>query len=225
MFCKFPPRLQPPGLSGVVIAGFGANDVFPRLVLYEVDGVTEDVLKYRLVNVHEIDRRTTAQVVPFAQSEMVHTFMEGVDAEYQQTAENQFLDILNGFAEAVVDSLEHLSKGQRAKLLKQIKTAGRGQHDNYAKKLREWRDKRFVTPVLDAVASLHKSDLAAMAESLVSLTSFKRRVSMEAEETVGGPIDVAVISKGDGFVWMKRKHYFDASLNPEFMSKYLRRAR
>ena len=60
-----------------------------------------------------------------------------------------------------------------------------------------------------------KSDLAAMAESLVNLTSVKRRVSAETE-TVGGPVDVAVISKGEGFVWIKRKHYFDAELNPRF---------
>jgi hypothetical protein len=58
-----------------------------------------------------------------------------------------------------------------------------------------------------------------MAEALVNLTSFRRRVSMDAE-TVGGPIDVAVISKGDGFVWIKRKHYFGAELNPQFLATY-----
>ena len=39
-------------------------------------------------------------------------------------------------------------------------------------------------------------------------------------ETVGGPIDVAVISKGDGFIWIKRKHYFKAELNPQFFANY-----
>jgi len=33
-------------------------------------------------------------------------------------------------------------------------------------------------------------------------------------------IDVAVISKGDGFVWIKRKHYFKAELNPQFFANY-----
>ena len=47
-------------------------------------------------------------------------------------------------------------------------------------------------------------DLATMAESLVSLTSLKRHVSSE-EETVGGPVDVAVVSKGNGFAWVKNK--------------------
>ena len=39
-------------------------------------------------------------------------------------------------------------------------------------------------------------------------------------ETVGGPIDVAVISKGDGFIWIKRKHYFNKDLNPQFFKNY-----
>jgi len=57
-----------------------------------------------------------------------------------------------------------------------------------------------------------------MAEALVSLTSLKRRVSME-EESVGGPVDVAVVSKGDGFIWIKRKHYFDPLLNRDYLAR------
>jgi hypothetical protein len=63
--------------------------------------------------------------------------------------------------------------------------------------------------------------MAAMAESLVHITSLRRRISLNAE-TVGGPIDVALISKGDGLVWIKRKHYFDSELNPAFMQNYLK---
>ena len=43
-----------------------------------------------------------------------------------------------------------------------------------------------------------------MAESLVGLTSLKMHVSSE-EETVSGPVDVAVVSKGNGFIWVKNK--------------------
>lgn len=41
------------------------------------------------------------------------------------------------------------------------------------------------------------------------------RVS-RVRETVGGPTDVAVISKKDGFIWIKRKHYFDPTYNYHF---------
>ncbi|MGC1119958.1 MAG: hypothetical protein WBA22_02590 [Candidatus Methanofastidiosia archaeon] len=67
-----------------------------------------------------------------------------------------------------------------------------------------------------------KNELALMAESLVKLTSFKKRVTME-EETVAEPIDVALISKGDGLIWIKRKHYFKPELNPQFFANYNRR--
>jgi hypothetical protein len=58
---------------------------------------------------------------------------------------------------------------------------------------------------------------------LVSLTSFKQKVSMDTE-TVGGAVDVAVISKGDGFIWIKRKHYFKPELNARFFANYFRGA-
>ena len=68
---------------------------------------------------------------------------------------------------------------------------------------------------------LPKDELAAMAESMVNLTVFKRKVS-NSLETVGGPVDVAIISKGDGMVWVKRKHYFKAELNNHFFRNYFR---
>ena len=43
-----------------------------------------------------------------------------------------------------------------------------------------------------------------------------KRVSREVR---GGSIGDAVISKGDGFVWIKRKHYFDPSLNRDYFAR------
>ena len=84
-----------------------------------------------------------------------------------------------------------------------------------------WEEKQreYWQPVLSITASLPKDELAAMAEALVNLTKFRRRVTT-ARETVGGPIDVALITRGDGFVWVKRKHYFDPSLNPRVIARY-----
>jgi len=87
-----------------------------------------------------------------------------------------------------------------------------------------YRRKNYVDPVMKVVAMLPKDELAAMAESLVNLTSFKRKVSLQAE-TVAVPIDVAVISKGDGFIWIKRKHYFSGEMNPQFFANYYREAK
>ncbi len=79
----------------------------------------------------------------------------------------------------------------------------------------------YWRPVLEIVSALPKDELAAMAEAFVNLTKFRRRITPE-RETVGGPIDVAVITKGDGFIWVKRKHYFDSELNPRVMARFLK---
>lgn len=115
-----------------------------------------------------------------------------------------------------------MREGDKKELLKNLR-------DIQATAVKELRDKlsqhkrtNFVDPVLDAVAALPKDELAAMAESLVSLTILKRRVSMTAE-TVGGAIDVALISKGDGLIWIRRKHYFDKNLNAQFLANYYKK--
>ena len=77
----------------------------------------------------------------------------------------------------------------------------------------------YIKPLMDTVSFLDKEDLADMAESLVRMTCLKRHVTTD-EETVGGPVDVAIVTKGDGFIWKKRKHYFDPELNSQFFERY-----
>ena len=76
----------------------------------------------------------------------------------------------------------------------------------------------YTVPLLQTVIGLDKEDMANMAESFISLTSLVRRMQ-PGEETV----DVAVISKGDGFVWINRKHYFKPELNEAFFQNYFRK--
>ena len=89
------------------------------------------------------------------------------------------------------------------------------------KQLKEMGDslgRSHWSAIMDTVAWLPKEDLAATAEALVGLTSLWERVT-PGSETVGGPIDVAVISKGYGLVWIKRKHYFDPALNFRYFER------
>jgi hypothetical protein len=64
--------------------------------------------------------------------------------------------------------------------------------------------------------------MGELARALVELTSLRRKVDAKLQ-SVGGPVDVAVISKGDGLVWLQRKHYFELDKNPDFLQRRLRR--
>lgn len=56
-------------------------------------------------------------------------------------------------------------------------------------------------------------DAIALADFLVDVT--KRYVRfLPGADTVGGDTDICVVTKHEGFKWVRRKHYFDTRLNP-----------
>ena len=73
--------------------------------------------------------------------------------------------------------------------------------------------------ILNSIEHLSLPELAVMAETFVNAESFKKRMTSESE-SVWWPIDVAVASKVDWFIWIKRKHYFDSEINPHFINNY-----
>ena len=109
--------------------------------------------------------------------------------------------------------MAEMPSDQRDDLRNALKGILRSAAEQLQKELEACIQSEQVTPVLDIVLSLPKNELAEMAETLVNLTSFRQRVSPDAE-TVGGPVDVAIISRGDGFIWIKRKHYFPGRTKP-----------
>ena len=211
--------------TGIVIAGFGTDDVFPSLESFSVEGKIGTYLKYRK-NDNECVKISfpnhTAQIMPFAQSDMVLTFLTGIDPNYRIIIDRDIEKVYTDYPQTLVDNIDHLNKldvEEKESIKKHLAEMGRREYSKYQETLLNHRREEYMRPVMDVVEGLPKDELAAMAESLINLTSFKIRVSMQAE-TVGGPIDVAVISKGDGFVWIKRKHYFERELNQHFLANY-----
>ncbi len=212
-------RLRERGqLSGIVVAGFGEKEHFPNLIETIVFGMAAGRLLRLKSNVASIEDSGEAIVVPLAQKEMVYTFMQGIDPEFKDTVEKSTKELFSQIVDIILKKIEGKYPVYGKKLQVKVKTALDKLIPNLYNEWDKTRVEKYSNPVMENVASLPKDELGAMAESLVNLTKFKRRISRE-KETVGGPIDVAVITKGDGFVWMNRKHYFDAGLNPRYIAR------
>lgn len=207
--------------SGIVIAGFGSEDYFPALYEVSIAGFTDNFLRATLTNEQVIHPHSNdAAIIPFAQREMVDTFMSGIDPRYQSTIDGFMSRLFDDYPEQLLAALPQLTDDERHALLDPLRQIGHAAREHFNDNLKEYSRGQFIAPIINAVGVLPKDELAEMAESLVNLTSFKRKMSIGEIESVGGAIDVAVISKGDGFIWIKRKHYFDAELNPHFGAKY-----
>lgn len=207
--------------SGIVIAGFGEKDSFPSLRAFMLEAIVNDRMKYKLTQSGDITMELEAWVAPFAQDEMVRTFMEGIDPRYKSVLDSVFLEFFDKYHDIIAKHVPGMSARAQSAYAKKLKKMGGQLFQDYAQKMTDYRQEKHINPIVEIVASLPKDDLAAMAESLVNLTSLKRKISKDIE-TVGGPIDVAVISKGDGFIWIKRKHYFRPELNQQFFANYYR---
>ncbi len=206
--------------TGIVIAGFGEEEMLPRLFRFEFEAISLNRLKYKSSGHIEIGPQNRAVIVPFAQSEQVETFMTGIDPDIATAISGYWTGQLHDTVKAALTEVS-LDADIERELVEIIDKRCAELLVQYAEGLEEMRQHDYVRPIIRVVAMLPKDELASMAESLVNLTSFKRRVS-EQRETVGGPIDVAVISRGDGFIWIKRKHYFRPELNPQFAANYYR---
>lgn len=204
--------------SGLVITGFGEREFFPRLLSFDISGVIDGRLRIVPRTDQSIGADNSAIIAPFAQREMVDSFVTGINPQLQEGMRSYWRGMERSFPDGVLTLLK-----QQAALDDATANALTGPIRSLVlAALRELEDflddmqGQQVAPILNSVTYLPKDELAAMAESLVNLTSLKRRVSIDDPQTVGGPVDVAVISRGDGFVWIKRKHYFAQELNPSW---------
>jgi hypothetical protein len=215
LWCKGPFS----GNSGLVFAGFGRSDLFPCIRAYECDGVLLNHPVFWAGAEGSVDRFNRALVLGFAQADMIQLFMEGVTPQYETFVESYFERVVSSLDQVVAQALP--KKRVTPALARDLEQRRDALLASLRQDLQEHRHRLYVDPVISVVASLPKEELGLMAESLVNLTSLKRRVSFD-DETVGGPVDVAVISRGDGLIWVKRKHYFDPALNHQFFANYYR---
>jgi hypothetical protein len=211
--------------TGLVIAGFGESEIYPSLFSFNVDGKVNDKLKLALEEKTVISEDdSAAAIIPFAQSEMVHTFIGGIDPEIEKLSNEYLGKLFHSLPEKLHDEVfdKYLGDPQiKKELVKSLNEKCHKLFQEYISNISGYKKEYYINPIIGIVKNLPKDELAEMAEALVNLTSFKRRVSSSLE-TVGGPVDVAVITKGDGFIWIKRKHYFEPDLNKQFFQKYLR---
>lgn len=207
--------------SGIVFAGFGENDLFPRIVDCGIECIALQKIKYREHYTSVKNNPTnSAFIIPFAQTETVSTFIEGISGKIKKDLFSAINSSLDQFETLITESINEPVKEEVKKALEAIKNKRSDLVSEIFEKLRRSEYKNHVLPIIEAVEFLPKSEMAEVAEALVSITSFRHKISLE-QESVGGAIDVAVISKSDGFVWIKRKHYFSSELNPMFMKRYL----
>lgn len=194
---------------GLFFCGYGKNDAFPKFTHIELYNVVGGKVKYKLIENYE-ESNNQAQIVPLAQKDVILTFCKGISNTFINYIPQKVESIINAKIDAIPDTFTDSQKGELKEALLSVK-------NEIASAIDTTIQNSNVMPILNSVQLIPLAEMAFFAENLVNMTTLKRTFAIDGnQQTVGGPTDVAVLSKGDGFVWIKRKLYFDGQLNPNY---------
>lgn len=186
----------------LVFTGYGSEQEYPSLVAAAVCEGIDRRVNYNIQkkDVIEINDKRPVAICPYAQDDVIEALLNGVGKEWKARTDSEFkrsLSIrfhstdevpgykLNRYAASLAtDDLKSDFKRSTANLIR--------------KNRREWEK---------ALDQYDLRSMAELAECLVNLTGFQRILTFE-QEGVGGPVDLAVISKSDGFQWLSRKSWY-----------------
>ena len=149
-----------------------------------------------------------ATVIPSGQVDVVRTVINGISHSLYAKVKRNVGMTLSRQQQELKEALMK-SFGDNPALMEQINQAIESVNDEgiYKQIIDDLTDEVCETRsdnFLDVVESYGAEGLAQTAEDLVSIAELASRTSGDTE-SVQGPIDVAVITKVDGFVWKKRK--------------------
>jgi hypothetical protein len=205
----FPEMIS--GTTGVVIAGYGEYQIFPAYEHLNIYGHIGGELSFLRLKGFEVTHGESAMIQPLAQASMINMFTDGFSPSLEQIlskeGEKVFASIFTELASRGI-AVDHVT---RVAIVQKC-------HPEF---MLGWKRENWAinfNPLLGVIQNLSVQEMAHLAESLLGLESLKERVT-SASESVGGPIDVAAITKSEGLVWIKRKHYFDASLNMRYVTR------
>ena len=206
-----------PSYSGLAFFGYGEEEIYPSLFEIRVFNSFVGQFYWREERVRAVSNHGVAFIHPMAQTDVMQTYIEGISPQIEDTFRQITEDTMRNF----LSNLKKIAKPNPA-LSNAIGNIDLTPFMNYFQNsVDQFKAVATIRPLMATVSTMEKEDLAELAENLIYLTSLKRRITPNLE-SVGGPVDVAIVSKGDGFIWLKRKHYFDPQLNRVYFDKYFK---
>jgi hypothetical protein len=208
---KMPTKALP--VTGLVFAGFGEHSIFPSHINCVSCGLVLNDHVLTSETPDAVDHKNPASLTGFAQTAMTETFTLGLSEDVYVSTLVRVDEEMHAFAQRLCDAA-----GIAIESVDNLDVMVQDARRNVGQSLLNDASNTHSIPLRRVVGVLPIDEMAELAETLVNLQSLKEKVTTPSQ-TVGGPIDVAVITKSEGLVWLKRKHYFDPSLNPRFMKR------
>lgn len=197
--------------TGLVVAGYGDDQIFPAYEQLAIYGHVGEELYHAREESYEVSHAAGGRIKPLAQTSMIDMFTDGFGKSLEEIIDRHCDESLGTVFADLGKAGIAVPKNISDDIIQRCQGAFKigWKRENWRKNLR---------PLMAVLQGLSVQEMAHLAESLLGLESLKERVTSPSE-SVGGPIDVAVITRGEGLVWVRRKHYFDPELNLRYQAR------
>jgi len=196
--------------TGLVFCGFGKKEHFPSLIEHQFSGFVGSKLVSKDGESAKITRDAPSEILQFATTSMVDVFTKGYGFDTWLAVGKAFrtqAPELIGKVEAAIGT--KLTGPQVDQLLEESYTAF---------------TESWTVPLLNSnyvnlrsnIGTLPIDEMVHLAETMIVLESLKEKVTAPSQ-SVGGPVDIAAITRAEGLVWIKRKEYFSSAKNSRYM--------
>lgn len=205
-------RYHDDGSAELIFTGFGSEQEYPSLVSTIVFEGFDNRVNYHIrpEDIICITDENSVAICPFAQKDVIVSLLCGLHAGYSRIIANIVQDIYIQLGNDVFDineddkEFEGLNFKDFQMMLLDVKIDDLyrkfiNANFRYLDKKRHKWEKNLED--YDLLA------MAALAQSLIELTGFHRILTF-SQEGVGGPVDLAVITKNEGFTWLSRKSWY-----------------
>jgi len=191
--------------SGLVFIGYGSKDLYPSYHSIYVSGIFDGRLRYFVDDHDGISNETKAIIQPFAQDDVMMTMMKGIAPEFLSAVRKYHQSSLDKLKSMFVDEIK--KSDVSPEILEKVENISTEDiQKEHSEKLSQFINDNYVDGIVDAVESFNIEDMSNMAENLISITNLQRHFT-SSEETVGGPVEVAVITRSGGFKWIKHRQW------------------
>jgi len=192
-------------VTGLVFAGFGSEERYPVVTTWFVSAIVSGIVKRAEASFDQIDGEVRSKIRVFADSEVTNAFIRGIDFNLERRVYGALNSVMFGLVDQLIGSFPNVDPAQKDAVRRQFQSQTIPQYfDAFRGIIGEYQQHAFINPVLRVLEIASRSELAETARELVSLNVFKKRI-MAQKQTVGGAIDVAIISREGGFQWHSRQ--------------------
>lgn len=186
----------------LVFAGYGEDEAYPSICQYEVTGINKSKLQWQLSGSANISSEQESNIFTSGQSDIIDAIELGIQNERIGVIRKRFQTLIEDLlTQNLLDSL--IGKIDYPTIRQEV-----------ADLIRE-SGKEHLHQHLEAIKQFDLQKMACLAENLIKATELHRKITFR-QEGVGGLIDLAVITREDGFQWLNRKSWYEPSKGGQY---------